>query len=468
MGYDPSYISKIESGREPPTREFAQHADETLKASGLIMRRFREYEQRRVAWETSTPTPARRHPATQPRSVATPTRLMVLHEDARLRYDDGAYHLHIRRKVTNCGDVPATRYMIRINIDRHPGTPERSNELHRYRPLALDQIGLTATCEGESMGWEIKQDRDALKEIWLLFENASGKFPLYPGQTVTFEYSYTVSAELWGKWLQRTIRIPTELLTVEMDFPTELEPAVWGLEISSAAERLPVRSPIAQRAEGGRLIYSWSSEEPTLDTRFRFEWKFANEPAGEQEPPEPPSERMRHLGVVQNGAAVLRDIARPYDLPREAEDARTMGELLIAFLGPIRVAHVFSKGMGLAAPQVGFSRAAAVVEMPGERPLVLYNPSIVAVSDEEDEQFEGCLSFFDVRGRLSRPLRIDVEHTTLDGRQRTTTFEFGAARLWAHEVDHLHGILYADKLAPGAELIPVETYAGGGQNWRYT
>ncbi|MHB8492761.1 MAG: peptide deformylase, partial [Solirubrobacteraceae bacterium] len=331
-----------------------------------------------------------------------------------------------------------------------------------------EEIGFVASCEGEAMNWEIKQDRDALKEIWLLFENDAGKFPLYPGQCVTFEYRYSVSADLWGRWLQRTVRLPTELMSVEMDFPTAVTPRVWGLDISGSSERLPVRSPIAERIEGDRAVYSWSTEKPPLDTRFRFEWNFGNEPAGETEPTEAPSERMRHLGVLQDDAPILREIARPYDLPREADEARTIGELLIAYLGPIRAAHVFSKGMGLAAPQVGICRAAAVVEMPGQAPLVLFNPRIVGVSDEEDEQFEGCLSFFDVRGRVPRALHIEVEHTALDGSTQTASFERGAARLWAHEIDHLNGILYADRLRPGAELIPVEMYAGGGQSWRYT
>jgi len=98
---------------------------------------------------------------------------------------------------------------------------------------------------------------------------------------------------------------------------------------------------------------------------------------------------------------------------------------------------------------------------------VLYNPCLVAASDEADEQYEGCLSFFDVRGMVRRPLSIDVEHTTLDGERRITTFERGAARLWAHEIDHLAGILYVDHMPEGAEMIPIERYSGTGSDWRY-
>ncbi len=66
---------------------------------------------------------------------------------------------------------------------------------------------------------------------------------------------------------------------------------------------------------------------------------------------------------------------------------------------------------------------------------MLFNPRIVDASEQTDEQYEGCLSFFDVRGTVQRPLRIDVEHTDLDGITHITAFEHAAARLWAHEID---------------------------------
>ncbi|MEV0537886.1 peptide deformylase [Kitasatospora sp. NPDC050463] len=69
--------------------------------------------------------------------------------------------------------------------------------------------------------------------------------------------------------------------------------------------------------------------------------------------------------------------------------------------------------------------------------IILLNPEVTAVSDETDEPNEGCLSFFDVRGMVPRPLRMDVTVTALDGSVTTMTYEFGLARLIAHEIDHL-------------------------------
>lgn len=71
-----------------------------------------------------------------------------------------------------------------------------------------------------------------------------------------------------------------------------------------------------------------------------------------------------------------------------------------------------------------------------------------------DEQYEGCLSFFDVRGKVPRSHVIHVEHTTIDGTQKITIFERGVARLVAHEVDHLHGRLYTDLMREGSPRFP--------------
>jgi len=88
-------------------------------------------------------------------------------------------------------------------------------------------------------------------------------------------------------------------------------------------------------------------------------------------------------------------------------------------------------------------------------------------SYQQTERYEGCLSFFDVRGKVPRPLSIEVEHQDIDGTTRITTFDRGLARLVCHEVDHLHGRLYTSRMRPGVEPIPVSAYQGTGQQWTY-
>jgi peptide deformylase len=182
-----------------------------------------------------------------------------------------------------------------------------------------------------------------------------------------------------------------------------------------------------------------------------------------------PSEQMRNLGVVQHGAPVLTEAARPFGLPAEREDAEQAVEMLFASMERIAQVHPFAKGMGIAAPQIGIARAAAVVQ-PAEQgagAIVLLNPRVTAASDEMDEQFEGCLSFFDVRGLVPRPLHITVETTALDGTTVTVVYERGLARLIAHEVDHLDGLLYLNRMRPGVDPIPVEEYRQTGRAWAY-
>src|SRR3989442_200634 len=128
---------------------------------------------------------------------------------------------------------------------------------------------------------------------------------------------------------------------------------------------------------------------------------------------------MRDLGIVQCGAPVLAEPARPFALPDERETVDTIVGQLLDAMDRIRRAHDFSgKGLGLAASQIGISRAAAVVQPPAADPIVLLNPRVTAASDEMDEKFEGCLSFFDVRAPVRRPLRITVETVTPEAAPR--------------------------------------------------
>ncbi|MEV7357511.1 peptide deformylase [Kitasatospora sp. NPDC091276] len=182
-----------------------------------------------------------------------------------------------------------------------------------------------------------------------------------------------------------------------------------------------------------------------------------------------PSQQLQSLGVVQQGASILSHPAEPFDLPAERAAVQAVTDELFTAVDRIGRVHSFAKGMGLAAPQIGIPRAAALVLPPtaGAEPIILLNPKATAVSDETDEQYEGCLSFFDVRGMVPRPLRMDVTSTTLHGTITTVTYEFGVARLIAHEVDHLDGLLYTDRMCPDVHPIPVEEYRGTGSTWAY-
>ena len=460
VGYSRPYVSKVESGAEKPSREFAAHAETALRAGGALRQAFHAFEATRVL---EARPPVTIEPADQTGN------LVVDHDDASLYFDGRTYRLTQRRRLVNGGTDPVTRYLIRISVDRYPGDPERSNQLYQENPLTWDEIDLHAWySQGRinPMDWTPHHDRDAFKEVWLLFSRDNSHFPLYPGESCWIEYEYTVSGEHWGNWFQRAVRLPTNRLSVQLDFPGELRASVWGLETSMTAEALPFRTPIQRHTSEGRQVHSWSTDHPPLHARYRLEWDFRGHTDTDMDSVAP-SEIMRGLGIAQDGDPVLRQIARPFDLPTEAEDARRVIAELNSAAERVAQVHVFGKGMGIAAPQIGISRAAAIVRTPDGQAITLLNPQIIETSPDTDEHYEGCLSLFDVRGMVPRPLAIHVEHTDITGEKRITLFERGIARLVAHEVDHLYGQLYTDHMRAGIKPIPVEQYRGTGTAWKY-
>ncbi|WP_417720228.1 peptide deformylase [Salipiger sp.] len=110
-------------------------------------------------------------------------------------------------------------------------------------------------------------------------------------------------------------------------------------------------------------------------------------------------------------------------------------------------------GIGLAAPQVGVLERLIVLDcVKGEteapRPLVMFNPRVIASSDETNVYEEGCLSIPDQYADVERPREVEVEWLDRNGALQTETF----GGLWAtcvqHEIDHLDGKLFIDYLKP--------------------
>ncbi|HEU4399195.1 MAG TPA: peptide deformylase [Actinomycetota bacterium] len=393
-------------------------------------------------------------------------------DHASLEYADGRYHLEQTRRLINLSDEPITRYLIRIAVDRYPGEPERSNEHYRRNPLTLGEVNLQACCEDEPMAWEVKHDRDSFKELWLLFENDQAKFPLYPGEMRTIRYSYAVGDDKWGRWFQRAIRLPTRRLSVRLTFPTSLEPEPWGTETSLTMGSLALRTPVAREVTRDKTVFTWETGHPPLNARYRFEWRFRAIDPPTKDWPRTMSgaeltARLRDMGVRQKGDPILRQVAKLFDLPAEADEAAALQEELLRYLERLQRIYPFNKGMGLAAPQIGVSRAMAVIKPPKGEPLVLVNPVVVERSPEEDEHFEGCLSFFDVRGIVARPRSARVEIASLDGQRRMEVLDRGIARLAMHEIDHLEGKLYVDQLKPGTRVISLDDYRERDTAWQY-
>jgi peptide deformylase len=166
------------------------------------------------------------------------------------------------------------------------------------------------------------------------------------------------------------------------------------------------------------------------------------------------------LKIVQVGEPVLRQRARPL-LQEEIALPETQ-QLIVWMHETMRDAP----GVGLAAPQIGLPLQLAVIE---DRPeytkdigadrlaererqavsfQVLINPSIVEQSDQEVEFFEGCLSLGGFSALVKRSRQVAVEYWDERGQPQRIEAQGWYARILQHEIDHLHGRLYIDRMEP--------------------
>jgi peptide deformylase len=118
-----------------------------------------------------------------------------------------------------------------------------------------------------------------------------------------------------------------------------------------------------------------------------------------------------------------------------------------------------TEGQGLAAPQVGHSIRVAVVDVPPQGPpYVLLNPRIAWASRARAQGVEGCLSIPGVAAVVERPAEVVVEALDLDWSLQTLGAGGELARCLQHEIDHLDGILYTDRLSPLSRNIALARY----------
>jgi peptide deformylase len=108
-------------------------------------------------------------------------------------------------------------------------------------------------------------------------------------------------------------------------------------------------------------------------------------------------------------------------------------------------------GIGLATPQVGVPRHAAVIDLGAEpetrRPLFLVNPEVTWRSDELAAAEESCLSLPEQFAEVSRPAEVEVTYLGRDGERHTLRADGLLARCLQHEIDHLDGVLFVDHIS---------------------
>ena len=120
------------------------------------------------------------------------------------------------------------------------------------------------------------------------------------------------------------------------------------------------------------------------------------------------------------------------------------------------------QGIGLAAPQVhqGIRLFVAGVDDPdtGVPPVVMVNPEVEPLGQTTEDEWEGCLSIPDIRGRVPRSVDIRVRSLDRQGRAQSMTASGFAARVIQHETDHLDGVLFVDRMTSLQSLTFLTEY----------
>jgi peptide deformylase len=151
------------------------------------------------------------------------------------------------------------------------------------------------------------------------------------------------------------------------------------------------------------------------------------------------------------GNPILRK--RSKNIPKAWIGTDLLNNLIATMFHTMRAA----KGVGLAAPQIGEPLQLAVIGFEGEH-VVLINPTILGYGKEQDEMWEGCLSLPGVRGVVPRPSSIVVRYTDAQGITIKREIEGYMARIFQHEIDHLNGTVYVDRITDIKTLIAEDEY----------
>ncbi|MBI4540235.1 MAG: peptide deformylase [Gemmatimonadetes bacterium] len=144
------------------------------------------------------------------------------------------------------------------------------------------------------------------------------------------------------------------------------------------------------------------------------------------------------------GAPVLR---------RRAAEVEAAGEEIRALVQDLWDTMYDAPGVGLAAPQIGVSLRVLVADVRQTDPeaapgVALVNPRVVEASEETSREVEGCLSIPGLEEVVERPARVVIEGTDVEGRPLRLEAGGMFARALQHEIDHLDGILFLDRLSP--------------------
>lgn len=165
------------------------------------------------------------------------------------------------------------------------------------------------------------------------------------------------------------------------------------------------------------------------------------------------------LDIAQLGNPVLRERAKPVEDVHDADIQQLIDHLITTMQD--------ASGVGIAAPQVGKSVQIMVVasrptlrypHAPLMEPVAMINPVLIHQSDEREKGWEGCLSVPGIRGQVPRACTVTVAYCDRNGHHHQQTFTDFVARIVQHELDHLQGNVFLDRVESTVNLMTEQEY----------
>jgi len=142
------------------------------------------------------------------------------------------------------------------------------------------------------------------------------------------------------------------------------------------------------------------------------------------------------------GEPVLRKVSSPIE---------NINGSLVKFLKDMNETMLAARGLGLAANQIGKTVRAFAIDMNQfdvlDEPRIIINPEVMETGGEIVTGEEGCLSFPGLYQMIERPTKITIKSVNLDGKEYYFDAQGLVARVILHEIDHLDGVLFIDKLS---------------------
>lgn len=149
---------------------------------------------------------------------------------------------------------------------------------------------------------------------------------------------------------------------------------------------------------------------------------------------------LRQIRIYRDDNDILR---------KKAKKVQVIDKRVVELLEDMAETMYREEGVGLAAPQIGILKRLAVIDI-GDNLIKLINPVIIEESGEQQE-LEGCLSIPDVIGEVIRPKKVRIRAQNENAEFFELEGENFLARAICHELDHLDGILFIDKMLPRTE-----------------